>query len=149
MDELEFHFRIGLRRIIIDSRFQEALIKSYDLTSPDENIRHKLLDKVKAGMVSPQKTGSYQGARGYGRLSEEVALQSAELTGLIMLVFLGEKNVIPTLLKQLREDKTGNTRRQTVAGLALRYATRQDIGEHFFFKQEIDAWERWWEQNKL
>lgn len=147
MTELDFYFRSCLRRIIINSNMYEELIKSYDLMNPDKSVGKNLKALVEAGLASPQETGVYYGDITSGRLTETLTLQSVELEGLIVLVFLGEEKVIPSLLARLKEDKTKNIKRQIIAQMALRYLTNQDIDIYQSLDAALAQWEKWWEQN--
>ena len=148
MAGLEFYFQVCLRSLIVKNIEDDELIKAYDLTQPDETVRRNLRMRVRTAMASPRGTGDYQGKTELGFVSESIALQSVELNGLTALVFLGEREVIPKLLKLLREDKTKNIKRRIVAGMALRYLTGQDIGSETLQAKDLDLWEEWWEQNK-
>ena len=149
MKGLEFYFRVCLRVLILKNREDEELIKAYDLTQPNENLRRELIERVKIAMASPKETGDYEGEMEMGLVSEEIALQSVKLNGLTALVFLGEKETIPLLLAELKEDKTKKVKRQIVAFMALSYLTGEDVGgDDFSLKEELLLWERWWEQNK-
>lgn len=148
MTELEFYFRSGLRRLLLNPGRYEELIKSYQLSKPDIQIRDKLRALVEEGIATAQHTGVYLSEIQRPEISETIALQSVKLEGLIAFVFLGQKTVIPDLLSQLRKDRSKNIKRQIVAGMALRYLTGQEIGTTSFFEDEWDLWEEWWEQNK-
>jgi hypothetical protein len=64
------------------------------------------------------------------------------------LVFLGERKAIPDLLARLKSDQSKNIKRQIVATMAIRYLTSQRIEKGLSLKEELNFWERWWEQNK-
>jgi len=147
VNEWEFYFQTCVRRTTINPIAHETLTKSYDLTQPDEGIKHQLIAKVKEGMASPHETGVYEISIEQG-FNEAAALQSVEIEGLVALVFLGEKEIIPDLLALVKSDRSKNVKRQIVATMAIRYLTGQTIEKEFSLKEELFFWERWWEQNK-
>lgn len=148
MTDFEFYFQVCLRSLIIRDQKDNELIKSYSLNEPNERIKNELVAKVTAAMASPEETGVYQAEMEERHSSEVIALQAVNLNGLIALAFLGEKEIIPTLLAHLRKDKTQNIKRRVVANMALCYLTEQPVSRSFLFDKDLDFWEEWWRRNR-
>ncbi len=148
--DLEFYFRVCLRGLIVKDAKDNQLIKAYELLDPDEQLRQELKSKVIAAMASPKETGDYEGKIEMGFVSEEIALNAVEINGLIALTFLGEKEIIPTLISRLQENKGGDTKRKMVGILALCYLTGQRFSDSKFLTldKQLTLLEEWWNHNK-
>ena len=126
------------------------MIWSYKLAELEESTRSDLKAKVKTVMASPQKTEILRRIREANPdLSEVYVLRCIKLDSLFVLGMLGECEVIPSLIRQLKAKEGPKDARINIAIAAvLRYLTGQDIGGYILSDEDIAAWEEWWGQNQ-
>lgn len=147
--DVEEIFRIYLAQLISSkSDPQSSLIWSYKPTGLDKDTRSHLKARVKTAMASPESTSAYRFIMmgGQPNVSEPEALRYVKFRGFVVLALLGEKEIIPSLFKFMRENHKDIRARTIVSGVLL-YLTGQDIGSYFLTEEDLDLWEEWWKKN--
>lgn len=147
---MEQLFCVYLAQLIFTKdKIHSPKVWSYKPSELDETSKSDLKTQVNIALEHPTHTVAYQYAKSENKVEENQlnALLYVELAGLLVLLALGEKKVIPILL-QLIKTNYSNIRARTITSSFLYYATGQNIGSYFLNEEDINLWEEWWEQNK-
>jgi hypothetical protein len=135
--------------ILPESEMQSPTIFSYNPFEMDAALRSDLKAKVKAAMAAPQETCAYISIKsGTGpEATERNALRYTEFAALIVLLLLGEMEMMPVFLRFMRNN-LDNVRARCIASGVLYQLTGEDIGSHALDEEALDLWEAWWERKK-
>ncbi len=148
--DVEQLFCVYLAQLIFtEDEIHSSKVWSYKPSELDEISRSELRSQIKIILKSPRNTTAYQ----YARSEKETegddinALLYVEWISLLVLMVLGDRKTVPTLLQFIKEHHKEFRARTTTSGF-LYYVTGQNIGSYFLTNEDIDLWEEWWEQNK-